>query len=123
MKKIAFDNYSLTLGVRSASQYAIITNTQSRVLSRKPAEIYGIRNKGTIEEGKHADFAIWDPFTSRKTRIDLRYADSHIFRDCQFLGSIEYTFLRGKCSYSRKLNTIKAVKNNGVVLERSDQLE
>lgn len=64
--------------------------------------MFNLDNKGVIEVGRDADFVVFDPFKTRKSKIDTKLRDLHMYKGQQFIGSIEATFLRGKCVFARK---------------------
>ncbi|KAL4508317.1 hypothetical protein ABPG72_003621 [Tetrahymena utriculariae] len=77
------------------------------VLSRNPAKICNFKNKGTLEEGKHADFIIFDPFEIYEfsAQIDEKQkfpAQLHILNSQKVQGKVVSTYLRGKKIYENQ---------------------
>ncbi|KAL4457037.1 hypothetical protein ABPG74_014675 [Tetrahymena malaccensis] len=77
------------------------------VLSRNPAKICNLKNKGTLEEGKHADFIIFDPFEVYEfsAQIDEKQkfpAQLHILNSQKVQGKVVSTYLRGKKIYENQ---------------------
>ncbi|EAR99528.1 amidohydrolase family protein (macronuclear) [Tetrahymena thermophila SB210] len=77
------------------------------VLSRNPAKICNFKQKGTLEEGKHADFIIFDPFEVYEfsAQIDEKQkfpAQLHILNSQKVQGKVISTYLRGRKIYENQ---------------------
>lgn len=84
----------LTLNAKKRLKLARI----QKMLSEKPASIFGLKNKGRIETGMDADFVIIDPKKTGKIRADEFYSKAHYtpFEGMEYIGEPVMTILRGK---------------------------
>jgi dihydroorotase-like cyclic amidohydrolase len=69
-----------------------------RLLSENPARIVGINSKkGSIAEGKLADFVVWDPFEVEECeRLRYRHPGISPFSHKKLQGKVYATYLRGR---------------------------
>jgi allantoinase len=76
-------------------------NRVAALVSKNPADRFGLKNKGDIAVGKDADFVIFDP----KAQFIVRGADSpsqqgfSVFEGATMTGKVMKTFLRGSLIY------------------------
>lgn len=117
-KESIWDNYAGIPGVQTRFNilytfgYALGKLTLSdlkRVLSEKPAERFGLKNKGKIEKGYDADFVLVNPLRSFKfdAKRDLLCKNKYSpFDGFTFSGVIEKTILRGKVIYDENLGVV-----------------
>jgi len=84
----------LTLNAKKRLKLARI----QKMLSEKPASIFGLKNKGRIETGMDADFVIIDPKRTGKIKADEFYSKAHYtpFDGMEYIGEPVMTILRGK---------------------------
>lgn len=68
----------------------------AKILSEKPAEILGNSFKGSIQEGKHADFVVWDPYGHAENGKN----QMNPFVGEKMKGKVVCTIVRGKIVYS-----------------------
>jgi dihydropyrimidinase len=69
----------------------------SRVMSRNPAETFGLPNKGTLDPGTDADVVIFDPDAEYTISAadNASNADYSIYEDRTVRGRVETTLVRG----------------------------
>jgi len=69
-----------------------------KMLSEKPAKIFGLENKGRIKVGMDADLVIIDPKKTGKIKSDEFYSKAHYtpFEGMEYIGEPVMTILRGK---------------------------
>ncbi|MFA6402405.1 MAG: dihydropyrimidinase [Salinivirgaceae bacterium] len=74
------------------------------MLSFKPAQIFGIKNKGQITRGYDADVVIWNPVGERiiSTATNWQQCDSNIYEGISVTGKVDSVFLRGELAYKDK---------------------
>jgi dihydroorotase-like cyclic amidohydrolase len=75
----------------------------SQVLCENPAQIAGLREKGSIEVGKHADLVVWEP----EAEIDVgfeevfyRHPQVSPYLGLQLPGKVHRVYLRGTAVFS-----------------------
>lgn len=68
------------------------------LLSTAPAQIFGLRNKGSISIGKDADIVIFDPMESLELSQSMMQSESDfcLYEDLEVQGAIEMVLSRGK---------------------------
>ena len=73
----------------------------AELLSRNPAERYGLHSKGDIALGMDADFLLLDPYRTFKVRAaESESAQGYTpFEGQELTGRVEATFLRGTQIY------------------------
>jgi allantoinase len=120
-KESIWDNYAGIPGVQTRFNViytfgfatGILTLSQlKRVLSEKPAERFGLKNKGKIDVGFDADFVLVNPFESFKFNAseDLLCKNKYSpFDGFVFKGVIEKTIVRGNIVYE---------KDKGIVVQQ-----
>ncbi|MEM4525848.1 MAG: dihydroorotase [Methanothermobacter sp.] len=69
-----------------------------KMLSERPANIFGLENKGQIKIGMDADFVIIDPKKTGKIKADEFYSKAHYtpFEGKEYIGEPIMTILRGE---------------------------
>ncbi|MBC7101203.1 dihydroorotase [Methanothermobacter tenebrarum] len=69
-----------------------------KMLSEKPASIFGLKNKGRIKIGMDADFVVIDPKKTGKIKTDEFYSKAHYtpFEGREYIGEPIMTILRGE---------------------------
>ena len=72
-------------------------NRMVRLLSSNAARIFGIRDRGALEEGKIADVVIWDPdYRQRITDTNHHHnCDNSIYAGMEIRGRAETVFING----------------------------
>jgi len=74
-------------------------------LCLNPAKLLKIDHcKGSIAQGKDADFVIWDPY---KINTHINSSPDHLFYDKKMKGTIQKTFLRGHVIFSESEDKIQ----------------
>mmetsp|Transcript_33517 Transcript_33517/g.58716 ORF Transcript_33517/g.58716 Transcript_33517/m.58716 type:complete len:575 (-) Transcript_33517:509-2233(-) len=74
----------------------------AKVLCENPANIAGLKHKGSIEVGKHADLVVWDPYTTIEVGFEevfYRHPQVSPFLGRQLPGIVHRVFLRGQSAY------------------------
>ena len=91
-----------------------------KMLSFNPAKIFHIEKfKGSLKEGKHADFFVWKPFEINNIdneNILLKYPKCYLYKGKSFYGNIKHTFLRGDLVYTHDQNNERIFKQKGKIL-------
>ena len=100
----AYSSHVLSSGVRD---HKVISLEEAiHQLTQVPAELYGLRERGLIKPGWHADIVIFDPETvgSGKTymRHDLPADESRIYADAQ---GIQHVFVNGVQTIENGMHT------------------
>jgi dihydropyrimidinase len=74
------------------------------LLCFKPAQIFGIKNKGILTTGYDADLVIWNPVGERiiSTKTQWQQCDSNIYEGISVTGEVETVILRGEFAYKDK---------------------
>jgi dihydropyrimidinase len=74
------------------------------LLCFKPAQIFGIKNKGILTTGYDADLVIWNPVGERiiSTKTQWQQCDSNIYEGISVTGKVETVILRGEFAYKDK---------------------
>lgn len=74
----------------------------AEVLSKNPAEIFNIENKGKIEPGYDADFVLLDPMEDYVMTDDMAVttAGYSTFSGMKFNGKVKETYIRGHLVYA-----------------------
>ncbi|QEG20768.1 allantoinase AllB [Mariniblastus fucicola] len=88
-------------------------------LSSKPAEVFGLSNKGQIAVGFDADLVVWDPnqrFTVEAKSLRHRHKVSP-YDGVSLTGAVRCTFLRGQCVFDSQVE--EAETQCGQLLQRS----
>ncbi|CAG9310043.1 allB_1 [Blepharisma stoltei] len=90
----------------------------SQWLSQTPAEILGLKSKGSISAGKDADLVIWDPYQKFivKPNENISSEMSPLMGE-ELYGKIMRTYVRGKLAFNDNSGVICAV---GEVLRRKN---
>ena len=70
----------------------------TEVLSRMPARLFGLSDKGRIEAGADADLVLWDPSASRTIRQDRLHHTSDFtpYEGLEAQGAVREVLLRGR---------------------------
>jgi len=73
-----------------------------KTMCTNPAEIFGLKNKGTLEPGTDADIVIFDPNKLNTIISDDNYsqADYSIFENKEVVGEVSQTLVRGTTVYA-----------------------
>eukprot|EP00358_Blepharisma_japonicum_P005731 CAMPEP_0202944226 /NCGR_PEP_ID=MMETSP1395-20130829/4952_1 /ASSEMBLY_ACC=CAM_ASM_000871 /TAXON_ID=5961 /ORGANISM="Blepharisma japonicum, Strain Stock R1072" /LENGTH=96 /DNA_ID=CAMNT_0049642741 /DNA_START=415 /DNA_END=702 /DNA_ORIENTATION=- len=89
----------------------------SQWVSQVPAEILGLKNKGSISAGKDADFVVWDPYQrfEVKSTENIPSEMSPLIGE-ELYGKVMRTYIRGKLAFNENTRMICAV---GEVLRRA----
>ncbi len=95
--------YLLSALFSEGSKRGMSVNHMARLVSKNPAERYGLLNKGDIAIGYDADLVLLDPNQSFVVRADLSESNQGYtpFEGMELTGQIQSTFLRGNLVYDQ----------------------
>lgn len=84
-------------------QHKISMEKMVDVMATKPAQIFGIANKGIIKEGFDADIVIWDPTPERtiSAKTHFQNCDTNIYEGLAIKGGVESVFIRGNIVFNK----------------------
>ena len=98
---IAGLQFSLSVFYTGAVERGFSLPEISRHLSAGPAQFVGLKKKGVIAAGRHADFVVFD--TDKKFRVhsdDIEHRhEVSPYIGMELSGVVKETWLRGKCIY------------------------
>lgn len=111
--------HSLPVLLTVAQQEDIPVERIASAFSEKPAELFGIKDRGAIKEGYYADIVIVDPecrFTP--VRDDLRYKCGWTpYEGAELKGKVDTVFVNGKKAVSKGRLTTEGPAGNKLVFK------
>ena len=111
--------HSLPVLLTVAQQEDIPVERIASAFSERPAELFGIKDRGAIKEGYYADIVIVDPecrFTP--VRDDLRYKCGWTpYEGAELKGKVDTVFVNGKKAVSKGRLTTEGPAGNKLVFK------
>ena len=93
-------------------------NRIAQLLSRNPAEIFGVQNRGQLAVGAAADLTVFDLDQEKKVPVEFSNADYNIYQGTAMRGWPVYAFVNGH-EARQPLYQEEAPAPHGVYLERT----
>lgn len=92
----------MPLLVTHADSWGINFRSLAKVTSSRPAEIFGLYNRGSLEEGHYADFIVVDTRVRQKIRAENFKSKAKFspFEGWELTATVAETYVGGECVFS-----------------------